>query len=89
MKGKPMLTANKWGIYEHNKLLNVSFNSKNEAITYVQSKFKHLEDNNKASNYIFNDFIKTTIKEKLKSYKIKKIKVIIVLPIGTDKIEVY
>ena len=67
---------NKYGIYEHKKLLNVSFNSKNEARAYIYSKFKHLEDNNKASNYIFNDFVKTKIKEKLKGYKIKKIKVI-------------
>jgi hypothetical protein len=67
---------NKYGIYEHKKLLNVSFNSKNEARAYIYSKFKHLEDNNKASNYIFNDFVKTKIKEKLKDYKIKKIKVI-------------
>lgn len=67
---------NKWGVYEHNKLLNVSFNSKDEAKTYINSKFKHLEDNNKASNYIFNDFVKTKIKEKLKGYKIKKIKVV-------------
>jgi hypothetical protein len=68
---------NKGGVYEHNKLLNVSFNSKDEATAYIQSKFKHLEDNNKASNYIFNDFVKTKIKEKLKDYKIKKIKVVI------------
>jgi hypothetical protein len=67
---------NKWGIYEHKKLLNVSFNSKDEATAYIKSKFKYLEDNNKASNYIFNDFVKTKIKEKLKDYKIKKIKVI-------------
>jgi hypothetical protein len=67
---------NKWGIYEHKKLLNVSFNSKDEARAYIYSKFKHLEDNNKASNYIFDDFVKTKIKEKLKGYKIKKIKVI-------------
>jgi len=67
---------NKYGIYEHKKLLNVSFNSKNEARAYIYSKFKHLEDNNKASNYIFNDFVKTKIKEKLKGYKIKKINVI-------------
>jgi hypothetical protein len=67
---------NKWGIYEHKKLLNVSFNYKDEARAYIYSKFKHLEDNNKASNYIFDDFVKTKIKEKLKGYKIKKIKVI-------------
>jgi hypothetical protein len=67
---------NKYGIYEHKKLLNVSFNSKDEARAYIYSKFKHLEDNNKASNYIFNDFVKTKIREKLKDYKIKKIKVI-------------
>lgn len=73
---------NKWGVYEHSKLLNVSFNSKDEAMAYIYSKFKHLEDNNKASNYIFNDFVKTKIKEKLKSYKIKKIKIITVQPIG-------
>jgi hypothetical protein len=76
---------NKYGIYEHKKLLNVSFNSKNEARAYIYSKFKHLEDNNKASNYIFNDFVKTKIKEKLKSYKIKKIKVITVQPIAVLK----
>ena len=85
MKGKLMLIANKWGIYEHSKLLNVSFNSKDEATAYIYSKFKHLEDNNKASNYIFNDFVKTKIKEKLKSYKIKKIKVITVQPIEIIK----
>jgi len=67
---------NKYGIYEHKKLLNVSFNSKDEARAYIYSKFKHLDDNNKASNYIFNDFVKTKIREKLKDYKIKKIKVI-------------
>jgi hypothetical protein len=78
-----MITAIKWGIYEHKKLLkNVWFNSKDEAKAYVNSKFKHLEDNNKASNYIFNDFINSKIKEKLKNYKIKKIKVITVQPIG-------
>lgn len=77
-----MITAIKWGIYEHNELLNVSFNSKNEATAYIYSKFKHLGDNNKASNYIFNDFINSKIKEKLKNYKIKKIKVITVQPIG-------
>ena len=83
MKGKLMLIDNKWGVYEHNKLLkNVSFNSKDEAMTYIHSKFKHLEDNNKASNYIFNDFVKTKIKEKLKGYKVKKIKVITVQPMG-------
>jgi hypothetical protein len=80
-----MLTATKWGIYEHNKLLNVSFNSKNEATAYVYSKFKYLGDNNKASNYIFNDFINSKIKEKLKNYKIKKIKVITVQPIGLEQ----
>jgi hypothetical protein len=67
---------NKWGIYEHKELLNVSFNSKDEARAYIYSKFKYLEDNNKASNYIFDDFVKTKIKQKLKDYKIKKIKVI-------------
>jgi len=78
-----MLINNKWGVYEHNKLLkNVSFNSKDEATAYIYSKFKHLEDNNKASNYIFDDFVKTKIKEKLKGYKIKKIKVVTVQPIG-------
>ena len=71
---------NKWGVYEHNKLLNVSFNSKDEATAYIQSKFKHLEDNNKASNYIFNDFVKKKNKEKLKDYKIKKIKVVVSSP---------
>ena len=77
-----MLIESKYGIYEHNKLLkNVWFNSKDEAKAYVNSKFKHLEDNNKASNYIFNDFVKTKIKEKLKGYKIKKIKVITINPI--------
>jgi hypothetical protein len=79
-----MLTATKWGIYEHNKLLNVSFDSKNEATAYVYTKFKHLENNNKASNYIFNDFINSKIKEKLKDYKIKKIKVITVQPMGAE-----
>jgi hypothetical protein len=72
---------NKWGIYEHSKLLNVSFNSKDEAKNYIYSKFKHLEDNNKASNYIFDDFVKTKIKQKLKDYKIKKIKVMLVSPV--------
>ena len=76
-----MIIESKYGIYENKKLLNISFNSKDEAKAYVNSKFKHLEDNNKASNYIFNDFIKTKIKEKLKGYKIKKIKVITINPI--------
>ena len=76
-----MIIESKYGIYENKKLLNISFNSKDEAKAYVNSKFKHLEDNNKASNYIFNDFVKTKIKEKLKGYKIKKIKVIIINPI--------
>jgi len=80
-----VLIATKWGIYEHNELLNISFNSKNEATAYVYSKFKHLGDNNKASNYIFNDFINLKIKEKLKNYKIKKIKVITVQPIGLEQ----
>ena len=75
---------NKWGVYEHNKLLNVSFNSKDEATAYIQSRFKHLEDNNKASNYIFDDFVKTKIKQKLKDYKIKKIKVVVSSPIWCD-----
>ena len=66
-----MLIESKYGIYEHKKLLkNVWFNS----------KFKHLEDNNKASNYIFNDFINSKIKERLKNFKIKKIKVITINP---------
>jgi hypothetical protein len=76
-----MIIESKYGIYENKKLLNISFNSKDEAKAYVNSKFKHLEDNNKASNYIFNDFVKTKIKEKLKGYKIKKIKVITINPI--------
>jgi hypothetical protein len=76
-----MIIESKYGIYENKKLLNISFNSKDEAKAYVNSKFKHLEDNNKSSNYIFNDFIKTKIKEKLKGYKIKKIKVITINPI--------
>jgi hypothetical protein len=75
---------NKWGIYEHKKLLNVSFNSKDEARAYIYSKFKHLEDNNKASNYIFDDFVKTKIKEKIKDYKIKKIKVVVSSPIWRE-----
>ena len=75
-----MIIESKYGIYENKKLLNISFNSKDEAKAYVNSKFKHLEDNNKASNYIFNDFVKTRIKEKLKGYKIKKIKVITINP---------
>jgi len=75
-----MIIESKYGIYENKKLLNISFNSKDEAKAYVNSKFKHLEDNNKASNYIFNDFVKTKIKEKLKGYKIKKIKVITINP---------
>jgi hypothetical protein len=59
-----MIIKSKYGIYENKKLLNISFNSKDEAKAYVNSKFKHLEDNNKASNYIFNDFVNSKIKEK-------------------------
>ena len=76
-----MIIETKYGIYENKKLLNVSFNSKDEAKAYVNSKFKHLEDNNKASNYIFNDFVNSKIKERLKNFKIKKIKVITINPI--------
>ena len=76
-----VVIESKYGIYEHKKLLkNVWFNSKDEAKAYVNSKFKHLEDNNKASNYIFNDFINSKIKERLKNFKIKKIKVITINP---------
>ena len=75
-----MIIKSKYGIYENKKLLNISFNSKDEAKAYVNSKFKHLENNNKASNYIFNDFVNSKIKERLKNFKIKKIKVIIINP---------
>jgi len=76
-----MIIESKYGIYENKKLLNISFNSKDEAKSYINSKFKYLEDNNKASNYIFNDFVNSKIKEKLKNFKIKKIKVITINPI--------
>jgi len=76
-----MIIESKYGIYENKKLLNISFNSKDEAKSYINSKFKYLEDNNKASNYIFNDFLNSKIKEKLKNFKIKKIKVITINPI--------
>jgi hypothetical protein len=75
-----MIIESKYGIYENKKLLNISFNSKDEAKAYVNYKFKHLEDNNKASNYIFNDFVNSKIKERLKNFKIKKIKVITINP---------
>ena len=75
-----MIIKSKYGIYENKKLLNISFNSKDEAKAYVNSKFKHLEDNNKASNYIFDDFVNSKIKERLKNFKIKKIKVITINP---------
>ena len=76
-----MIIESKYGIYENKKLLNISFNSKDEAKSYINSKFKYLEDNNKASNYIFNNFVNSKIKEKLKNFKIKKIKVITINPI--------
>ena len=75
-----MIIESKYGIYENKKLLNISFNSKDEEKAYLNSKFKHLEDNNKASNYIFNDFVNSKIKERLKNFKIKKIKVITINP---------
>jgi hypothetical protein len=75
-----MIIQTKYGIYENKKLLNISFNSKDEAKAYINSKFKHLENNNKASNYIFDDFLNSKIKERLKNFKIKKIKVITINP---------